>query len=371
MKHLLFSFLTLLGLNTLSQITYTSSNHAGGTYSQQMTNVAVGLTLQNFDTTGANITWDYSALGKSSWGNKSTVTASNSGYQATFIAQCIATSGLNGIITCPIQWNNLANMGIIDLDSMNALVVTLYDVTTLAKKTTAHLVGTIKGLKLKDSTGITIPLVSEYIDYDTILNFPLTYQDSGKSTGSWGYDLNTIGQNIKFKSSYNRNYTVEGWGTLITPHATYNNTLKVKTILDQIDSLNYLGTPFGIPRKIIEYTWYDAAFGLPVMKAEGQEVLGITTINSVSYIDNVYVGTNEIKMTDFSLFPNPTSNNITINNKENSKIDSYKILDLQGRFVQGNRFTRTISIGELESGTYIIQLISDKEIIGIEKFVKN
>jgi len=367
MKKLLLSLLIAAGFNSYSQSTYTSANHAGGTYSQQMTTVNIGINAFNFDTTGANYTWNYSALGKNSWGNKSTITAAASGYQAPFITQCLLGGGG---LTCLIKWNGLTNMGILDLDSMNAVVVTLYDVMTMVKKSTGHLVGTVKGMRIKDSTGLTVPIVAEYDDQDTILNFPLTYQDSGKSYGAWGYDLNAIGQNIQYKVTYDRKYTVEGWGKLITPHATYNNTLKVRTTLDQVDSLNFMGTKFGIPRLIVEYTWYDAAFGLPVMKAEGIEVLGISTINSVSYIDNVYVGTEENELAKFNLFPNPSTDNITIINNGNLRVDSYKIMDIQGRFVQQNRFSKTISIAELETGTYIIQLFSDNVIVGTEKFIK-
>ena len=367
MKQILLAVLTMIGINTYSQLSYTSANHASGNYSQQMTSVTLGINAFNFDTTGANFTWNYAALGKDTWGNKSTVTAASSGYQAPYITQCIAAGGG---FTCLTKWNGLTNLGILDMDSMNAVVVTLYDVMTMTKKTTGHLVGTVKGLRIKDSTGITIPLVTEYVDYDTILNFPLTYQDSGKSYGTWGYDLNTIGQNIVYKVTFDRKYTVEGWGKLITPHTTYTNTLKVKTTLDQIDSVNFLGTPFGIPRKIVEYTWYDAAFGLPVMKVEGTEVLGITTINTVAYIDNVYVGTEEKEMAQFTIFPNPTAHNITITNTDNTKINSYRILDIQGRFVQQNLFSNSISVAELETGTYLIQLFSDNELVGIEKFVK-
>lgn len=367
MKYLLLSFLTFLGSISYSQSTYTSSNHASGNYSQQMTNVTLGVNAFNFDTTGANLIWNYATLGKDFWGNKSTITASASGYQAPFIAQCLLSGGG---FTCLIKWNGLTNMGILDLDSLNAIVVTLYDVMTMTKKTTGHLVGTVKGLRIKDSTGITIPVVSEYSDYDTILNFPLIYQDSGKSYGAWGYDLNAIGQNIQYKVTYDRKYIVEGWGKLITPHATYNNTLKVKTTLNQVDSVNFLGTKFGIPRNIVEYTWYDAAFGLPVMKAEGIEVLGFTTINTVAYIDNVYVGTEEKELAQFNLFPNPSTDNITITNNGNSRVDSYKILDIQGKFVQQNRFSKSISVASLETGTYIFQLFSANEMVGVEKFIK-
>ena len=356
-----------LATYSYSQLSYTSANHASGNYSQQMTSVTFGINPINFDTTGANITWDYSILGKDSWGNKKTTTPSASGYQAAYIAQCLASGGG---FSCLTNWNSLTNLGMVDQDSLFALVVTLYDVMTMTNKTNSHLIGTVKGLKIKDTSGIIVPLVTEYSNHDTIFNFPLTYLDSGKSYGAWGYDLSPLGQNIQYKTTYNREYQVEGWGKLITPHATYNNTLKVKTTLDQIDSVSYFGTAYGLPRKTVEYTWYDAAFGLPVMKAEGYEGLGIAVINSVTYIDNVYVGTEERELVEFNLYPNPSSDIISITNSGTPRVDSYKILDIQGRFVQQNRFTNSISVSQLETGTYLIQLFSDNELVGIEKFVK-
>lgn len=367
MKQFTFILLAILGTISYSQSTYTSANYASGTYTQQMTNVTLGINSFNFDTTGANLNWNYAGLGKDSWGNRRTITPSASGYQATYIAQCIAGGGG---FTCLTKWNSLTNIGVLDMDSMDAVVVTLYDVMTMAKKSSGDLVGTVKGLRIKDTNGLIVPLVTEYVNYDTILNFPLTYQDSGSSDGEWGYDLNSLGQNIIYKVTYNRKYTVEGWGKLITPHATYNNTLKVKTFIKQVDSVNFMGTAFGLPRNIVEYTWYDAAYGLPVMIANGLEGAGLVTITSVSYIDNVYVGTEEKELTKFNIFPNPSTNLINITIDENSKVNSYRILDIQGRIVEQNNFTNSISISGLESGTYIIQLFSFNEIVGVQKFIK-
>ena len=351
-----------------SQIIYTSGNYASGNYSQQMGTVVLGAFGQNFDTTGANFTWDYSTIGLETTGNSASVTASSSGYQAAFTTQCILNGGGLG---CLLRWNNLTNLGVLDLDSINAVVVTLYDIMTMAKKSTNALIGNVKGLKVKDSTGITIPLVAEYSVSDTILTFPFTYQDSGKSKGAWGLDASAIGQNIQYKVSYTRNWKVEGWGTLITPYQSHNNVLKVKTTLDQVDSVNYLGMAFGIPRTIVEYTWYDATFGLPVMKAEGLEFIGSTTINSVQYYDTRFAGNKEIvKKINLTLFPNPSSEIISIANPENIKITDYRVTDAQGKVVFMNSFSNSISVSTLKKGVYYIQLIHDNKIIGVEKFIK-
>ena len=178
-------------------------------------------------------------------------------------------------------------------------------------------VGNIKGIKIKDSTGITVPVIAEYSNADTILTFPFTYQDSGKCIGEWGIDLTSIGQNIQYKVTYNREWEVEGWGTLITPYQTHTNVLKIKTTLDQVDSVIFLGTPIGVPRKIVEYTWYDANFGLPVMKVDGIEALGFTTFSTAQYYDTRIVGTGEINNEiEVSIYPNPTNDFLTISSKE-------------------------------------------------------
>lgn len=368
MKQLLLALTLIIGINSYSQINYVSGNYASGNYSQQMTTVTLGLIGQNFDTTGANMTWNYSTLGMESTGNSETVSAGSSGYQTPFITQCVLAGGG---FTCLGKWNNLTNLGVIDLDSLNAVVLTLYDITTLAKKSTGSLVGNIKGLKIKDTNGLTVPIVAEYDDSDTILEFPFSYQDSGSSYGAWGLDASSVGQNIQYKVTYDRKWVVEGWGKLITPYATHNNTLKIKTTLDQMDSVIYLGTPFGVPRKIVEYTWYDARYGLPVMKAEGIEVLGSTTINTVQYYDLRTVGIPSISETiKLSLFPNPTTEVINVTTSKNIAINQYQMMDGQGKLVKTGPFTQSLSVAELEPGIYFIRLIANQEVIGIEKFVK-
>ncbi len=367
MKRILTLALLFIGTLSFSQLSYTASNHASGTYSHQMSAVTIGINAFNFDTTGANFTWDYNALGRDATSSLSSVTPANSGYQTAFVTQCILNGGG---FTCLFKWNTLTNIGIVDLDSFPAVVVTLYDVMTMANLANNQLVGNVKGLKIKDTNNLIVPIVAEYYESDTIITFPFTYQDSGKSFGGWGVDLNSLGQNIVYKADYEREWKVEGWGTLITPYTTHSNVLKVKTTLDQIDSLNFMGTPFGIPRKIVEYTWYDAAFGLPVMKAEGIETLGLTTITTVRFYDLLFASVNEENRNiKFTVYPNPAQEFIQISSIEN-KSTSYQLIDMQGKVVGSSSFSSQISISELTSGVYFIQLLDENGVIGVEKFIK-
>lgn len=369
MKLILSMFCSFSFIIGICQTSYTSLNYASGNYTLPMTTVTTGLLSQDFDTTGANITWDYSLLGIDVSGSKYTIAPSASGYQAPFITQCVLAGGG---FTCLSKWNSLTNIGVVDIDSLDAFVFTLYDVMTMAKKTNNTLVGNVKGLKVKDTNALTIPIVAEYSDPDTILTFPFTYQDSGKSYGEWGLDLTSIGQNIQYKVTYNRKWKAEGWGTLITPYQTHNNVLKVKTTLDQIDSVVFLSTPFGLPRKIVEYTWYDATFGLPVMKAEGIEVLGFTTINTVQYYDTRVVGVteNEIEKLDFTLYPNPATDVLYITPTIET-IMTYEILNLAGQAVLPKTTNQSLNVSNLAAGTYFVRATNKaNETVYFQKFMK-
>ena len=87
---------------------------------------------------------------------------------------------------------------------------------------------------------------------------------------------------------------------------------------------------------------------------------------SVSEIEN-----NENKI---SIFPNPTNNFITIQNRQNL-IDNFefKIVDLTGRIVKnGNsKFNEQINIEGLTSGNYVIQIQTENGEKFTEKLIKN
>ncbi|KAF2509778.1 T9SS type A sorting domain-containing protein [Flavobacterium arcticum] len=113
-----------------------------------------------------------------------------------------------------------------------------------------------------------------------------------------------------------------------------------------------------------------------------------TTINILGFlyddwatsynIDNVTVsttlGVNDVLVSSFAVYPNPVNDIVTISNDNNTFINSYKIIDINGRIVKSadinNVTTLQINMSDLVSGIYIMKVSSDKGEI-VKKVVKN
>jgi hypothetical protein len=81
-----------------------------------------------------------------------------------------------------------------------------------------------------------------------------------------------------------------------------------------------------------------------------------------------------INNSKITIYPNPTNNFITIQNKQNTIENfEYKIIDLTGRIVRsGNsKFNDQINVESLESGNYIIQIETENDKKLTEKLIKN
>ena len=78
--------------------------------------------------------------------------------------------------------------------------------------------------------------------------------------------------------------------------------------------------------------------------------------------------------TAFAVFPNPATNVINVNNKDNAPISSITFSDLNGRIVKQNAFNNEsqvqMNISELSSGVYMMNITS-KEGTTTKKIVKN
>lgn len=87
------------------------------------------------------------------------------------------------------------------------------------------------------------------------------------------------------------------------------------------------------------------------------------TTDCVVYVDDITIthGTLSAKKVDaieFSVFPNPSSNLINVNTKED--IQSYKVLDLLGKTLLSQKYNKeAINLSALSKGVYILQLSSD------------
>lgn len=91
---------------------------------------------------------------------------------------------------------------------------------------------------------------------------------------------------------------------------------------------------------------------------------------SFELVIDEFLGVNEYSLNANSvkLFPNPTTDNVTIVNKSSVKIDAAVLIDASGRLIQklnweNGKEEMTISLKSLAPGVYFVKLNSDKEEI--------
>lgn len=97
-------------------------------------------------------------------------------------------------------------------------------------------------------------------------------------------------------------------------------------------------------------------------------------------LDNIKVttdgtaGVNDNLSSKLSVYPNPTSNVVNIDNNDNILISGISIVDINGRTVKSAKFdgvsSAQINISDLSSGMYMMNISSDKGMT-TKKIVKN
>ena len=273
-------FVSLLHLNVTAQISYLSSNYAAIGDSVHLSQMSTGLNSFNFDTTGGNFQWDYSGLSLASQSDLKHTDPSNSGYKN---AWCLSKALLLG---CNTQYANFTNLAEQGLDSLSTGGVTFKNIVHHYELKTDVLTYKMFGATIqKGDLPITLPI--SYDNPDSLLQFPISYQD--KDSNTFAYQIDLTGYGISFKNvvTGKRVNEVEGWGTLVTPYKTYQNVLKVKTWVYKSDSLYTAQGSTGKVDTLLSYSWYDPTVTVPVLRAEGQIVAGKKVITKVAYQDSL------------------------------------------------------------------------------------
>ena len=306
--------------------------------------------------TGANYTWDYSTLISSTERIDTffSVTSTPFSYQLYF----------NNSILYPTYKANYALRGP-DLVMPPALPIPLSitEVFNYKKNSTTKYENVGFGAKIN---GIPSSIRNNPIDVE--YEFPMNYTDNHISNSKF---LVTIPLLAVYGQVMERNSTVEGWGTLITPVGTYD-VLKVKSVLTKIDTfyLDTLGLGSNFPRpEEIEYKWLAKGGSTPILKI----VTTLGVVSSIEYQANSIVGINELSIiNEVSVFPNPTKEfvQVVFNSKNAGKL-VYSIKDINGRFVMYNDFVAHVgknvfqmdlSKNKLSNGVYFIELLMNDQL---------
>jgi len=275
------------GGSLLAQVTYQQTDYAqaGESFVYSEATAIPGL---GYSQAGDSIDWDFSVLTPNNQRTQEFEDPDQAGYRLEWIAACIFQT-VNPIF-CNNQWNsqfNLASRSLGDEGAFAAfLPIQLSDQTTHSSVENNLLIDRMLGL----SVGTTLPLqlTINYTQPDTVLQFPLAYQNVDSSFAAYDIDFNALNSDIGYYTSYQRINEVEGRGSLTTPFGAYPSVLKLKTTLIREDSIQFgPDSSVVIPRKQVFYSWYDPAQGVPVVTASGLVVAGIPVINSVEYLDTL------------------------------------------------------------------------------------
>lgn len=160
-------------------------------------------------------------------------------------------------------------------------------------------------------TGVELGGVATPLPYatakDTIYHLPLTFGDGDSVKVNADLSIPGLGS---YSTSQKRVWTVDGWGTLITPYGTHD-VLRYKAVLTGKDSLaDTTGFGFAIPRpETVVYRWLGKSEGIPLLEITTTKNFNLVSITSVRYRDNMVPVLSSVaeveNMRNVQVYPNP------------------------------------------------------------------
>ena len=215
--------------------------------------------------------------------------------------------------------------------------------------------------------GTPLPMV--YDSPDVLYNFPLNYGDMDSSDSHFDMAIPSMGY---LEEDLHRVNTVDGWGTLKTPHGVYQ-CLRIKSHVIQSDSAFMTSSGMGmrIPQEYTEYIWLAKSMSFPVAVAT-KSLLS----TSIKYMDSYipFAGINDSKgiKVEMTIQPNPASDNVFITLKATTDRSNLVISDITGKEVLRKSFTNNtnVDISGFAKGVYIINILNNKNTYSEKLIVK-
>ena len=349
MKRILLTLaLGLLAGNALqAQITITASDMP--VLSDQLRySISLPTAGLNLTNTGANISWDYSNLVAAAQAVDTYKTASAAGYSgigASAYGFKIADS--LGFAAVPISLNN---------------VYTFFSV----KASPSRFVAEGFGAKINNA----LPFSAAYSDEDEWYFFPLTFGRYDSSSFKLTASVLALGT---LKMQGWRKTTVDGWGTIRTPyHTTPIAVLRVRSEVNEVDTITYMSTNFPIANHTVDYKWLANGEHYPALWITTRMVGTTETPTSVRYRDqpNLSVGGQSRKMEALEVYPNPaTGSEVRIKVPATWNFYVVHLYDAAGKLITEVANSSSLNISQLPSGKYFI-IAESNGAYGATQFVR-
>jgi hypothetical protein len=351
MKQILLGALAtvVLGAPAFSQsITITASDMPVGGDKLLHSNATVPT---NFDIndSGANKTWDFSSLAPLS----QTIDTYKTAIQAGYIGGGIAVSAYGYKVFDSIPFPGAP------VTPKNGY--TFFNIKTGPSRFVAEGFGaSISGF----------PIAAGYSAEDTIYALPLTYGDTKTSTYKLTASLPGTGS---LSQQGTRTTKVDGWGTLKTPYFTTPvAVIRVRSEVNEIDTVKFLTTTIPVPRHTVEYKWLAKGEHYPALIITTTVTGGTETPTVAQYRDiqrSLGVSTAAPAYTALQAYPNPATTEVTVKVPVSWKHYTMRMYDMSGKLLAEVVDNQRMSTEVLAEGHYIIVADNGTEI-GLTQFVK-
>ena len=209
--------------------------------------------------------------------------------------------------------------------------------------------------------------IMPYSDPEDFLRFPCTYISSFNDNWAVQFDNGYI-----FYRTGTTTVTADGYGTLITPIATYTNVMRVHFVQVYQDSAD-VGGPYIITYNNDEYMWYKEGVHVPISTVYTLTYSGGSPITGGSFVTgNVGIDNSFDLISSVNLFPNPASDYIVIENTSPNSDGLITINSIQGQLLIQQSLLKPkteINISELAKGDYVVRVKTEKGIV-MKTFIK-
>jgi hypothetical protein len=229
-----------------------------------------------------------------------------------------------------------------------------------------------------DATGEGQPIPIAFEPEFRLLSFPSTYgtEFSNTSTITLTFPADFPFESITVKITFERESSIDGWGTITTPFGTFNT---IRQRMHEIQSDTVWGTSFGV-NTILDSEqseresymfWTDnssARFSLLEYTLD-PTTDGVTNVRW--QLGSPVASTNVIEeKQSLSVYPNPTSDFFMIDSKHETT--DFTLIDASGKILMTgsiNNGVTQVPVHMLAEGTYIVRLVDGDKTMTEKRIV--
>lgn len=203
----------------------------------------------------------------------------------------------------------------------------------------------------------------------TYTKFPLSMSTSFNDT--FETTVSILGMTLYITS--NSTNTVDAFGTLMLPTGTFNNVLRVHSVVVEKDSSNILGTPDVSLSQTETYSWYVTGFHSPLLTVNldtaGASSPYVTDAKYYAPATSLSVA-NTALQNGMNVYPNPASNDVHITLGAAGTERTLYVADMTGKavytqIVKANNNGGSdvvVPVSNLANGLYVVRVIGDGSV---------